>query len=223
MKVFTSCHEVKIDCVYDSTTTTHWLPGGKNINLNSLLWALIKHWNMFELDGKVASVWVRGLVAVVFNIVLNTLRFILMAVLRQHVKAGEPICVTSTRANHRTLGHICSVSGTHCLLEHCGNTSVVKWQQKRQNHPSLAFIVDFYRLLCLLLAVISKCKTLKTSQKRTGPEWVSFPLAGCDSSHARDPQAAKDIQSPSYLLWTDLWQYWWAVPACLKRRRRANT
>lgn len=26
----------------------------------------------------------------------------------------------------------------------------------------------------------------------------------------------------SYLLWTDLWQYWWAVPACLKPRRRVN-
>lgn len=68
------------------TTATHWLPWGKNINPNFLLSALIKHWNMFELDGKVESIWARGLVAVVFNIVLNTLRFILMAVLRQHVK-----------------------------------------------------------------------------------------------------------------------------------------
>ncbi len=29
-----------------------------------------------------------------------------------------------------------------------------------------------------------------------GPEWVSFPLAGRNSSDATHPQAAKDIQSP---------------------------
>lgn len=28
------------------------------------------------------------------------------------------------------------------------------------------------------------------------PKWVSFPLAGCDSSDATYPQAAKDIQFP---------------------------
>lgn len=82
--------EVKIHQMYKILlwdTTTHWVLWEKNININFLQSALIKHWNMFELDGKVDYVWVRGLVAVAFNIVLNTLWFILMAVLRQHVKS----------------------------------------------------------------------------------------------------------------------------------------
>lgn len=157
---------------------THWLPGGKNINLNSLLWTLNKHWNMLELDGKVASVWARGLVVVVFNIVLNTLWFILMAVLRQHVKEGEPICVTSTRANHRTLGHICSVSGTHCLLEHCGNTAVVKWGTEEAESSVSSFYSRFLSSPLSLSPCYFKSHNIEDKSKTDGTRVFQLSIGG---------------------------------------------
>lgn len=96
----------------------------KNTNTNFLQSALINHWNMFERDGKVDSVRVRGLVAVAFNIVLNTLRFILMAAFRQHVKSESQSVLY---ALEQIIDGTTFAQRQECLLELFGNTSVVLW------------------------------------------------------------------------------------------------
>lgn len=58
----------------------------------------------FTLKGKVEYIWERGLVAVVFNIVLNTLSFILMEILWQNVKSeNQPVVHALEQMSNSTL------------------------------------------------------------------------------------------------------------------------
>lgn len=116
-------------------------------------------------------------------------------------------------AKHQSLGHVCSMSGIHLSP---GSLGMHQWYcGNRINNFPLAFTVLCCYPFCFSFSAFNM-HVIKHKSQVDGTRVSQLALCWRGAIH----WLLKTSSSRS--LWTDLWHYWWAVPAGLKHMMRAN-